>query len=139
MAKRLTITPEIKNWAKIYEFITKYFKEIGLPRQDILEILISAEEIFSNIVHHSGAKTGDDVDVLADYQLFDKVAVIIFKYGGLKFNPLKVDLPDICVPFDKREFGGLGILIIKKFTDNVEYTYSENKNILKISKKTGNL
>ena len=59
----------------------------------------------------------------------------MFKYGGVEFNPLNRELPDICLPLHKRKPGGLGLLIVKKFTDNVTYTYSGGKNILKISKK----
>lgn len=135
MTKSLIVTADIQNWNKIYEFITKYFEKSGLSKKNIFGIVISSEEIFSNILHHSHAAVHDDISISADYQALAKTASIVFKYGGMEFNPLETHLPDVNVPPHKRKLGGLGLLIIKNFTDNIKYTYTGDKNILEISKK----
>ena len=40
-------------------------------------------------------------------------------------------MPDISVDIKDREVGGLGILLIKKLADDVQYQRIENKNMLK--------
>lgn len=135
MSKSLIITTDVKNWDKIYEFITKYFKKNNLSKKSIYKILISTEEIFSNILHHSCSESGDEIEISTDFDPLENIASVVFKYGGMEFNPLGKELPDISLPPYKRKLGGLGLLIVKKFADDVTYKYSGGKNILEISKK----
>ena len=41
---------------------------------------------------------------------------------------------DITLSAEDREIGGLGILMVKKSMDAVDYTYEDGKNILTIKK-----
>ena len=135
MPKNLIITADIQNWNKIYEFITNYFKKSNLSKKNRFEIIVSSEEIFSNILHHSRTAVNDEIVVSVDFEPIAKMASVVFKYGGIEFNPLKISLPDVSVSLSKRKMGGLGLLIVKNFTDDILYTYSDGRNILKISKK----
>ena len=135
MPKNLIITADIQNWNKIYEFITNYFKKSNLSKKNRFEIIIQSEEIFSNILHHSCTAVNDEIVVSVDFEPIAKMASVVFKYGGIEFNPLKISLPDVSVSLSKRKIGGLGLLIVKNFTDDILYTYSGGRNILKISKK----
>lgn len=135
MSKKLIITAEIQNWNKIYEFITKYFQKKGLSKKNVFAMLISSEEIFSNILHHSCTDCGDEITVLATHRPLEKTMSVVFKYGGVEFNPLNAQLPDVRLPLHKRKLGGLGLLIVNKFTDNINYTYTNGKNVLEILKK----
>ena len=44
---------------------------------------------------------------------------------------------DTTLSAEERGIGGLGILMVKKSMDAVDYTYSEGKNILTIKKSLG--
>ena len=135
MPKNLIITADIQNWNKIYEFITNYFKKSNLSKKNRFEIIVSSEEIFSNIFLYSRTAVNDEILVSLDFEPIAKMASVVFKYGGIEFNPLKISLPDVSVSLSKRKMGGLGLLIVKNFTDDILYTYSDGRNILKISKK----
>ena len=50
------------------------------------------------------------------------------------FQALARPNPDIDLPPDDRESGGLGILLVKQLMDDVEYEYQDGKNFLKIRK-----
>ena len=54
---------------------------------------------------------------------------------GVPFDPLKKPDPDITLPAEKREIGGLGIFITKKTMDTVEYAYENGENVLTMTKK----
>ena len=55
--------------------------------------------------------------------------------GGLPFNPLERDEPDITLSASEREIGGLGIFITKKTMDTIAYRFENGKNILTMTKK----
>lgn len=56
---------------------------------------------------------------------------------GRPYNPLNAAEPDVTLPVEQREVGGLGILMTKKSMDAVEYRFEDNKNILTIKKYLG--
>jgi anti-sigma regulatory factor (Ser/Thr protein kinase) len=60
---------------------------------------------------------------------------LIFRDRGRAFNPLNYDEPDINLPLEEREPGGLGLLIVKKTMDTIQYSREdEGINRLEFSK-----
>ena len=65
----------------------------------------------------------------------DPVTVTItFVDHGIPYDPLAKEDPDINLPAEQREAGGLGIFMTKKIMDNVNYTYKDGQNILTLKK-----
>ena len=61
---------------------------------------------------------------------------ITFKDSGIPFNPLqKAFLNNQNIALDERGLGGLGLPIIHKFMDKIDYERKEHHNILELSKK----
>lgn len=137
MSKNLTIPATIQNWPKIYDFLYEYFFNEGLHSREIQKLIVSCEEIFTNIVHHSGIQKSGDVEIAARYDALDKFAVLTFVYGGMQFDVAKACSAELakCDSLDK--FGGMGLLMLKKFTDDIKYSYSNSakKSTLVISRK----
>ena len=62
-------------------------------------------------------------------------ARITFLDSGVPYDPLQKEDPDITLPAAQRDIGGLGIFMVKKSMDNVQYAYLDGKNILTLTKK----
>ena len=60
--------------------------------------------------------------------------VIVFIDNGKPFNPLEQADPNVRASAKERKEGGLGIFIVKKTMNMVEYDYKDGKNILTIKK-----
>ena len=60
---------------------------------------------------------------------------ITFLDHGTPYNPLEKEDPKTNLSAEEREVGGLGIFLVKKLMDEVEYNYLGGKNILTIRKK----
>ena len=138
MSKSLNISADIKNWPRIYDFIVDYFLEQKILKKNILGMLISAEEIFSNIINHAQVEANSEINVQIDYLYSGKAMSLVFEYAGIKFDPSGAGMPDVSKSPKERRTGGLGLLIVKKFTDNMTYSYIDGKNILQITKRTVN-
>ena len=52
--------------------------------------------------------------------------------GGAPFNPLAVKKKDTAQPLMERGVGGLGISVVRKMRDMMEYQRKADKNILRI-------
>ena len=72
-----------------------------------------------------------------DISLVKKEDSVILKLtdSGFKFNPLLRKDPDINKGLEERTAGGLGIFLVKKTMDGVEYKRDGQQNILKVVKK----
>ena len=62
------------------------------------------------------------------------VAMITFMDQGVPYDPLKKPDPDVALPAEEREIGGLGIFLVKKTMDEMTYEYKDAQNVLKIRK-----
>ena len=65
----------------------------------------------------------------------DGCITLKFIDGGVPFNPLERDMPDVSLPLEERQIGGLGIFLTVQMMDNVSYEHVGNENILTIKKK----
>lgn len=90
---------------------------------------VVVDEIFSNMVRYAGSHGNN---VTFSCELVGQDAVLRFRDRGEPFDPLSQPLPDISLPSDKRDVGGLGLLMIRKLSDHAAYTYEDGENRLLI-------
>ena len=54
---------------------------------------------------------------------------------GVPFDPLRRSDPDLTLPAEEREIGGLGIFLTKEIMDDVRYAYRDGQNMLTLIKR----
>lgn len=96
-------------------------------------IVLAFEEAFVNILKYNSNKK--DLKVFINIKLDQNEFKVRIKDNGEKFDPLLKEEPDFSLSADEMDIGGMGIYILKKVTDEVEYEYKENCNILKFGVK----
>ena len=69
-----------------------------------------------------------------DLQEKPRAVVITFIDSGIPYNPLAKEDPDVSLSAEERSIGGLGIFMVKKTMDKMEYEYTDKQNILKMYK-----
>lgn len=100
-----------------------------------LELII--EEIFVNIVKHA-YKNQEGIIKIKHGILENPLRIKIdFIDEGPMFNPLKAPSPNLSEDIDERKEGYLGIVMIKEYSDELNYRYEYNKNIFSIIKNIG--
>ena len=62
----------------------------------------------------------------------DNRFVIEITDSGIPFDIHSFDEPDLNADISERKVGGLGIYLIKKMMDDIQYRFEDNKNILKL-------
>ena len=113
-------------------FLDEAMASVGLadlPQAAALNIIL--DEITSNIVKHSGAHGFEvDISVVAD----PCSVTLVFSDDGSPYDPLGHEDPDTTLSAEERPIGGLGILMVKKMSNEVVYSRGHNRNILKVVK-----
>ena len=111
--------------------------EVASCRKELSALHLVCEELVVNVVDYAYADGTEgylDIEIERD----DDSITIRFRDGGVPFNPLQKEMPDITLPLEERRIGGLGIFLTIKKMDEVTYDYVDNKNILTIKKKISN-
>lgn len=124
-----------ENMLEMLGFVEQELENYGCSMRMQTAISVALEEVFINVAHYAypdgdgKAKVSINIDPTTDEM------TCILSDSGIAFNPLTQDDPDITLPVEQREIGGLGILIVKKTMDYVEYSRENGENILTMRKK----
>lgn len=119
----------------LIEEVDGYLKAGHCPPEIMTKLEISLEEIFTNIASYAYEKKTGELFLSCCLEQGTGEFMMQFKDWGLPFNPLAKPDPDLSVSLEERPIGGLGIYMVKKFADEVEYEYRDGCNIFTIKKK----
>ncbi|MBR3133221.1 MAG: SpoIIE family protein phosphatase [Clostridia bacterium] len=118
----------------IQNFVNSKLEEANCDFKTITQVNLVVEEIFTNIAKYAYEDREGTCKLKISFDGNKKVFDFTFEDSGMPFNPLEREDPNITLSAEDRDVGGLGIFIIKKTMDNVEYNYVDGKNVLKIRK-----
>ena len=119
----------------VQAFIGEQLEHCGCSIKARFQLDIAVEEIFVNIANYAYLPEQEGKATVRCCVGGSPLRVMIqFLDNGKPFNPLSKEDADTTLSAEEREIGGLGILMVKKSMDEVEYVYEDGKNILTIKK-----
>ena len=119
----------------VQQFIEEQMEQYSCPDKVKFQLAVAVEEIFVNIAHYAYQPEQAGTATVRCCVGGDPLQVTIqFLDNGTPFNPLAKEDADITLSAEERRIGGLGILMVKKSMDTVDYAYEDGKNTLTIKK-----
>lgn len=119
---------------EVLAFVDGQLEAAECPMKLQMQIDVAVEEIYVNIASYAYAP-GTGPVVIRVAALDDGHTVeITFIDGGVPFNPLEKDDPDVTLSAEERQIGGLGIFMVKKSMDEVIYAREDGNNVLTLRK-----
>lgn len=131
----ITVPAETASLETVNTFIQEKLEAIDCPKRARMQMQLAVEEIFVNISSYAYHPEIGQAEVGVDIDGDPPTVTIRFLDQGRPFNPLEKPDADITLSAQEREIGGLGILLVKKIMDQVDYAYENGKNILIIKKE----
>ncbi len=132
--KELKIEATPQNLDSVIQFVDEQLDEYGCGMKQQMAIDLAVEELFVNIAHYAYNPETGYASVLVDV-IKDPLSVeITFIDNGKPYDPLAKSDPDTSLSVEDRPIGGMGIFLVKKSMDLVNYEYKDGKNILTIKK-----
>ena len=117
-----------ENYKPFYTWLYEVCKEWNLSDDLTNKINMCAEEIYANVSFYAYPEKAGDIEIIIEKQ--DNNILLKFIDSGFGYNPLDKPDPDITLPPEKRELGGLGIFMTKQMSKEIYYERKDNKNIL---------
>ncbi len=109
-------------------------EEWGFQPMLTLNLNLVLEEAFSNIVNYAYTDTNKHL-IEIGFEMNDSILTVQITDDGRPYDPTLNKDPDLTLPVEQREIGGLGIYLIKQVMDQVTYERSGNKNRLILTKE----
>ena len=122
----LCVKSNLTNLVKISDFVAEEATQLGLSQDKVFEVQMAVDEACTNSMEHAynGDSTGE-VTVCCYAQ--DDDLVIRITDAGIPFDPGIVPEPDLSLPLEERSVGGLGLYLMRKLMDSVEFTMLHDK------------
>lgn len=102
--------------------------EARLPEVRGLDLELAAEEALMNVCLHAYGGQGGEVALRVERT--GEGLVLEIEDSGPSFDPLAAQAPDTSLPLEAREIGGLGILLVRRVTDEMRWRRDGGHNVL---------
>ena len=116
-------------------FVEQFCSEENIPVEFKNNLLVVADELYSNIVKYGYENNGGDVFTRLWFNRDKNEFVITIIDKAPAFNQLEVNNNPLEGNVEDMRIGGLGILIVKKIMSEYAYDRINNKNILVLRKR----
>ena len=133
--KNITVACEEKNIKAVNEFVREVLEPHISEKKILRKLCMVTDELITNIVSYAYGGDYGEATVKVDISEEDSAVTMVFIDGGEPFNPLESEDPDTGLKTSERRPGGLGIFMVKRTMDEVNYEYKDNQNIVTVKKK----
>ena len=120
----------------VMRLIEQFFADTGVDESVRFPIELAVEEVFTNMVRHNSAGKSQ-IEVALGVRDGD-IVVTLTDFDAPPFNPT-TDAPpvDASAPLSERTAGGLGIHLVKKMMDRIEYSHHNRTGTITLRKRMG--
>ena len=123
---------------EIREFVGGVARAGGFSDRDVYNIQLATDEAASNIIEHAYGGVSDGLLEISCGVNGSAITIVLVDHGE-SFDPSEVPAPDLKADLSERKIGGLGIFLMRKLMDDVQYEAEpgKNRNTLTMTKWRG--
>lgn len=132
--REIVLRNDVADVAELSDFVSGVCVEADCDATVEFGVTLSLEEAVANVMKYAyEAGTEGKIRVVAT--IGASAITFTVRDSGVAFDPTAAADPDVSLPADEREVGGLGIYLIKHYMDEVRYERIGHENILTLTKK----
>lgn len=122
---KLIAVPDDGSYAAVQDFLTDRMESAGISLRVQNRVQVATDEIWSNIVHHSGATQAS-----LTLQPEGETLLLHFADNGKPYDLTAAPEADTTLSADERKIGGLGLHMVRKMTTAMTYRHEDGENRL---------
>ncbi len=134
----LILPLKIEAFTLLNEWLCDIAQQLTFTEKLKKQLFIVADEVFTNCVQYAHPENTDttplNLTVEIAYNTQASRLILKFSDSGIPFNPLEAQAPDVHASLEERTVGGLGVFLVKKLMDRIEYIRENGQNILILQK-----
>jgi serine/threonine-protein kinase RsbW len=118
----LTLPANLDALTRISSFITDAAEQAGLDERSTWQLQLAVDEAATNIIQHA-YDIDEPGDLTLSWQADDTCFTVKLRDQGRGFDPQEVPEPDMLLPPEQRQIGGLGIYLMTRLMDEVHFDF----------------
>jgi serine/threonine-protein kinase RsbW len=117
--------------SRVTEEAVRFIEARGAGDRAVYIVNLTIEEMGTNILKYGYDDTAIH-EILLRLQLVPEALLLVLEDDGHEFNPVQAPEPDLNRPAEDRAPGGLGIHLIRKLVEQMDYMRCGGRNRLTV-------
>ena len=110
----------------------RFLEANGIRGQAVYAANLAIEELGTNTLKFGYDDTATH-EIILRVEILPERLLLVIEDDGHEFNPLRASEPDVNLPADQRQPGGLGIYLVRKLAEEMRYERRDGRNRLTIA------
>ena len=117
--------------SRVTEEAVRFIEARGVGERAVYLANLTIEEMGTNIIKYGYDDTAVH-EILLRLEIHPEVLLLVLEDDGHEFNPVKAPEPDLNRPAEDRVPGGLGIHLVRKMVEQMDYMRCGGRNRLTV-------
>lgn len=131
---RMSVGADPGGVAKMNATLDAFAEEHALPEGVRRSLNVALDELVANAISH-GIDGREDGSVTVEVELEGERVNVRVTDNGPPFDPLEQAAPDTTLSVEERSIGGLGIHLVRRLMDEVNYQRRDGHNVVLLVKR----
>lgn len=117
----------------LFSFIAGFLASRGVAAEQAHDVQLVAEELFTNLVKHNRDGRAP-IAVQLSWQA-PVLTLTLRDFGVEPFDVTRAAPPDLDAPLAARRAGGLGLHLVRRIADRLDYDYRDRTSTITVTKR----
>ena len=119
---------------EVRNFVQHFVQQFDVNKKDLDEIILAVDEAYTNIIKHA---YNNDPNQTVKIELSTSTDILWVQLSdtGFHFNADEYQPPDLLKRIKNKQRGGMGVYLINKLMDSVEYSSAGKTNTILMRKR----
>ena len=133
MSKRITIGCSKNELVRVRQFASDMLEANSVPDLQAHKLVLAVDEVCANlIIHANDCNPDNQIEFTVDIK--PKQIIFTFKDKGVGFDINEYESPSMEELVSARRQGGIGLMLVKRIMDKIEFSTEKNHNICRLIK-----
>jgi len=134
LQRSITLSNTLDEVPRLADFVDEVCQVVGFDMSTTMSLNLAMEEAVVNVIDYAyPSGTTGNINITAEAN--EERLKFIINDNGIPFDPTAKAEADITLSVEDRPIGGLGIHLVRKIMDSINYERTEGKNVLTLRKK----
>ncbi len=133
MLVRFKLETSLKDLQRLCSAVGALQPQLECSDRKMCEITMILEELCANVIVHGKEKGASEIVV--ELGKNDGMLTITTRDNGPPFDITDAPEVDVCKPMNERCPGGLGIHLVKQYSDELDYRRENGQNVVAVKKR----
>ncbi len=127
---------DIQVLGDVFNFVEESCSSLKINNDLLFSVNFVIEELFTNMVKYNQSTSQSDISVGVEKQM-GQLLIRLTDYDVDGFDITQAREVDTSATLEERGIGGLGIHLVKKMVDDIQYNYSNRQSTITLIKNLG--